>query len=137
MKIAAFSTSEGAEEKEDKRGKTSYEEKFGKNKRYEKPEFLKDDYDHLGADEDIGEADFLPEFFDKDAPQYKRNPKNINLPWLINGVPELEIKTRFIGDQVFSRMRIHKGEVLEHLYKIYRAVLLSSADGDYEFLREY
>ena len=131
-----FSTKENKEQ-EAPRGKTTYEQRFGKNKRYEKPEFLGDDYDHLGANEDINEDEFLPEYFSKDAPEYKRNPKNINLPWLINGVPDMEIKTRFIGDQIFSRMKVHKGEVLEHLFKIYRATLLSAADGDYDFLREY
>lgn len=73
----------------------------------------------------------------KDAPQYKRNPKNLNIPWLINGVPDLEIKTRFVGDQIFSRMKVHKAEVLEHLFKIYRAVLLSAHEGDYDFMKEY
>jgi len=31
-------------------------------------------------------------------------------------------------------MQVHKIEVLEHLFKIFRAVLLSSQDRDFEFL---
>lgn len=34
-------------------------------------------------------------------------------------------------------MKVHKNEVLEHLFKIFRAVLLSAQDRDYEFLEEY
>lgn len=78
--------------------------------------------------------DFLPDYMAKDAPTYKRNPVSINLPWLINGAPFNELKTRFMGEQIFSRMKVHKGEVLEHLFKIYRAVLLSSQDRDFDFL---
>ncbi|CAI2373281.1 unnamed protein product [Moneuplotes crassus] len=134
---AFMSTEDTSDHKEQKTGKTDYEQRFGKNRKYEKPEFLKEDYDHLGADDFIEEDEFLPEFFSKDIPDYKRNPKNLNIPWLINGVPEMEIKQRFLGDQIFSRMKIHKGEVLEHLYKIFRATLLSAADRDYDFLKEY
>lgn len=67
----------------------------------------------------------------------KRNPVSINLPWLINGAPSNELKGGFMGTQIFSRMKIHKLEVIEHLFKIYRAVLLSSADRDFEFLEQY
>ncbi len=74
----------------------------------------------------IKDEEFLPDYFMKDAPTYKRNPVSINLPWLINGAPLIDIKTRFMGEQIFSRMKIHKNEVLEHLFKIYRAVLLAS-----------
>ena len=130
-------STENTKKEEPKQGESDYEKKFGKHKRYTKPAFLEDEYDHLSAKENIKDDDFLPDYFVKDAPKVKRNPININLPWLINGAPEMEIKTRFIGDQVFSRLHVHKGEVLEHLFKIYRAVLLSAADGDYEFLREY
>lgn len=42
-----------------------------------------------------------------------------------------------MGEQIFSRLKAHKNEVLEHLFKIYRAVLMAGADGDYEFLKEY
>ena len=59
---------------------------------------------------------------------------SINLPWLINGAPFNEIKTRFMGEQIFARMKVHRTEVLTHLFKIYRAVLLSSADRDFDFL---
>ena len=42
-----------------------------------------------------------------------------------------------MGEQIFSRMQVHKNEVLHHLFKIYRAVLLSMSDHDYEFLGSY
>ena len=42
-----------------------------------------------------------------------------------------------MGEQIFSRMKVHKVEVLEHLFKIYRAVLLSSSDRDFDFLEQY
>jgi len=31
-------------------------------------------------------------------------------------------------------MKVHKNEVLEHLFKIFRAVLMASQDRDFEFL---
>ena len=106
--------------------------------KYVKPSFLDDDYDHLQQEGDLSDDDFLPDYFVKEeTPKIKRNPISINLPWLINGVPEMEIKTRFIGDQIFSRLKVHKGEILEHLVKIYRAVLLSAADSDFDFIKEY
>jgi hypothetical protein len=79
----------------------------------------------------------LPDYLAKDAPSFKRNEVSINLPWLINGAPFNELKTRFMGEQVFARMKVHKSEVLEHLFKIYRAVLLSGADRDFDFLEQY
>jgi len=42
-----------------------------------------------------------------------------------------------MGEQIFSWMKVHKNEVLSHLYKIYWATLLSSCDGDFDFLKEY
>lgn len=42
-----------------------------------------------------------------------------------------------MGEQMFSRLKAHKNEVLDHLFKIYRAVLMAGADGDFEFLQEY
>lgn len=95
---------------------------------YKKPDYLQDGYDHLAGAKgaEVEDDEFLPDYMAKDAPTYKRNPVSINLPWLINGAPFNEIKTRFMGEQIFSRMKVHKGEVLEHLFKIYRAVLLSS-----------
>jgi hypothetical protein len=82
----------------------------------------------------IEDEEFLPDYLIKDAPSYKRNPLSINLPWLINGAPDIEIKTRFMGEQIFARMKVHKHEVLEHLFKIYRAVLLAGQDRDFEFM---
>lgn len=90
-----------------------------------------------GFGAEIDDDDFLPDYMAKDAPTYKRNPVSINLPWLINGAPFNEIKTRFMGEQIFARMKVHKAEVLEHLFKIYRAVLLSSHDRDFDFLEQY
>jgi hypothetical protein len=130
--------SQKTEEKEEKKtGKSNYEQRFGTNRKYEKPAFLQDDYDHLKGKKDMEDSDFLPDYFSKEQPEIKRNPINLNLPWLINGVPEMEIKSRYMGDQIFSRMKVHKAEVLEHLFKIYRAVLLSAADNDYDFIKEY
>jgi len=110
---------------------------------YKKPDFLEDSYDHLAGSKktnfgtEVEDDEFLPDYMAKDAPTYKRNPVSINLPWLINGAPYNELKTRFMGEQIFSRMKVHKGEVLEHLFKIYRAVLLSSQDRDFDFLEQY
>lgn len=70
--------------------------------------------------------DFLPDYLIKDAPTYKRNTTAINLPWLISGAPTIDIKTRFMGEQIFARMKVHKNEVLEHLFKIFRAVLMAA-----------
>lgn len=83
---------------------------------------------------DLDDEDFLPDYLAKDATTFKRNEVSINLPWLINGAPFNEIKTRFMGEQIFSRMKVNRTEVLHHLFKIYRAVLLSSADRDFDFL---
>ena len=71
---------------------------------YKKPDFLADDYDHLAKETkdkkttgdkqfgtEIDDDDFLPDYLAKDAPEYKRNPVSINLPWLINGAPFNEI----------------------------------------------
>jgi hypothetical protein len=108
---------------------------------------LEDEYDHLKKSEksatientgfDIGDDEFLPDYFVEDAPSYKRNTVSINLPWLINGAPDIEIQTRLMGEQIFSRMKVHKNECLEHLFKIYRAVLLASQDRDFDFLEQY
>jgi len=81
------------------------------NRPYQKPDFLDDDYDHLSKEgglgkkipADLDDDDFLPDYLAKDAPTYKRNEVSINLPWLINGAPFNEIKTRFMGEQIFAR----------------------------------
>ena len=111
---------------------------------YKKPDFLGDEYDHLSKGDnhatiqntgfDIGDDEFLPDYFVLDAPTYKRNTVAINLPWLINGAPDIPIQTRFLGEQIFSRMKVHKNECLDHLFKIYRACLLASQDRDFDFL---
>lgn len=113
---------------------------------YKKPDFLADEYDHLSSAQDskqshfgvqLDDSDFLPDYLATDVPLVKRNTVSINLPWLINGAPSNEIQTRFMCEQVYSRMGIHKVEILEHLFKIFRAVLLSSQDRDFEFLEQY
>ena len=96
-----------------KQEKPKDEEKSGAGfkkfeKSYKKPDFLQDDYDHLKKEKghatientgfDIGDDEFLPDYFVLDAPSYKRNTVSINLPWLINGAPELPIHTRFLGE---------------------------------------
>ena len=70
------------------------------NTPYSKPDFLDDDYDHLskGKNTSAQDEDFLPDYMVKDAPTYKRNEVAINLPWLINGAPFNELKTRFMGE---------------------------------------
>ena len=42
-----------------------------------------------------------------------------------------------MGEQIFARMKVHKNEVLEHLFKVYRAVLMSAQDRDFDFMEEY
>ncbi len=42
-----------------------------------------------------------------------------------------------MGEQIFARMKVHKNEVLEHLFKVFRAVLMASQDRDCEFLEQY
>ena len=134
-----FSKSDSESKKEER---TASFNKFSQP--YKKPDFLEDDYDLLKKEEkhatikntgfDIGDDEFLPDYFVLDAPTYKRNTIAINLPWLINGAPDIPIQTRFLGEQIFSRMKVHKNECLDHLFKIYRAVLLASQDRDFDFL---
>ena len=60
---------------------------------------MADDYDHLGKKTpSMKDGEFLPDYLVKDAPEYKRNAVSINLPWLINGAPSIDIKTRFMGE---------------------------------------
>ena len=67
---------------------------------------MEDDYDHLAKDKgmktdhgtEVDDDEFLPDYMVKDAPTYKRNPVSINLPWLINGAPFNDLKTRFMGE---------------------------------------
>jgi hypothetical protein len=47
---------------------------------------------------DANDEDFLPDYLVKNAPTFKRNPISINMPWLINGAPSIELKTRFMGE---------------------------------------
>ena len=86
---------------------------------------------------EIDDDDFLQDYMTKEYPGFKRNTVSINLPWLINGAPTQDIQSRFMGEQIFSRMQVHKVEVIEHLFKVYRAVLLSIQDRDFDFLENY
>jgi len=79
----------------------------------------------------------LPDYFVEGAPTYKRNVVSINLPWLISGAPDISIQTRFLGEQIFSRMKVHKNQCLDHFFKIFRAVLLAAQDRDFDFLEQY
>lgn len=81
----------------------------------------------------------MPDFYleDNTDSSFKRNEVAINLPWLINGAPDIPISGRITGEQMFARMKVHKGEILDHLYKIFRAILLASQERDFEFLEEY
>jgi hypothetical protein len=78
--------------------------------------------------------DFLPDYLVKDAPSYKRNTVPINLPWLIIGAPTIDIKTRFMGEQIFAWMKVHKNELIEHLFNVFHSVLMASQDRDFEFM---
>lgn len=82
-------------------------------------------------------SDILPDSFMYKIPQYKKNPKNFNFPFLVSGAPNLEIKTRFLPDQVLVRNDITRKELLLYLFKLYRGVLLAISQYDYDFLREY
>jgi hypothetical protein len=81
--------------------------------------------------------DILPDHLVYNIPKYAKNPKEIDFPWLINGAPFLELKARFLPEQIFVRSHTPKSEVLKHLFKIYRGVLLGCSENDTEFLQEY
>jgi hypothetical protein len=81
--------------------------------------------------------DILPENLKENIPKYEKNPVDFDIPWLIHGAPILQMKTRFLPEQIFSRGTITRYEVLRHLYKIYRGSLLAMTANDYDFLQEY
>lgn len=81
--------------------------------------------------------DFLPEHLLYNVPKYSKNPKEFDFPWLIGGAPFLEMKARFLPEQIFVRSKTPKADVLKHLFKIYRGVLLACCEGDQEFIKEY
>lgn len=87
--------------------------------------------------EDRNLQDILPDHLTYKIPKYNKNPKEFDFPWLINGAPFLEIKARFLPEQTFLRTKTAKYEVLKHLFKIYRGVLLAISENDIEFLGEY
>eukprot|EP01017_Pseudomicrothorax_dubius_P011145 TRINITY_DN14112_c0_g5_i1.p1 TRINITY_DN14112_c0_g5~~TRINITY_DN14112_c0_g5_i1.p1 ORF type:complete len:322 (+),score=60.02 TRINITY_DN14112_c0_g5_i1:110-1075(+) len=63
---------------------------------------------------------------------------DIDFPYRFAGFEKhLEEQTRFLGERVFAQHRLPKDFILDHLFKIYRGVLLSSQNVDEEFLREY
>jgi hypothetical protein len=39
-----------------------------------------------------------------------------------------------MGEQIFALMKVHKNEVLEHLFKIFSAVLMALQDRDFELM---
>lgn len=80
--------------------------------------------------------DLLPEHLSYKIPKFKRNI-NFDFPWLINGAPVLDIKSRLLPDQIFTRNSISRQMLLKHLFKIYRGVLLAKTQFDYDFLKEY
>jgi len=82
-------------------------------------------------------SDFLPDHLTYTIPKYSKNPKDFDFPWLIGGAPFLELKARFIPEQIFVRSMTPKSEVLKHLFKVYRGILLACSENDYEFLKEY
>jgi hypothetical protein len=114
------------------------------SKPFAKPSFLEDEYENLSAIKKPtgvsqsqvlpNDEDFLLEYLVKDAASYKRNTVPINLHWLIIGAPTIDIKTRFMREQIFARMKVHKNEILELLFKVFRAVLMASKDRDFEFM---
>jgi hypothetical protein len=81
--------------------------------------------------------EFLPDHLLYNIPKYTKNPTEFDFPWLINGAPFLEIKARFLPEQVFVRSKTTKSDVLKHLFKIYRGVLLAMSQKDHEFIQEY
>jgi len=81
--------------------------------------------------------EILPDHLHYNIPKYSKNPKEFDFPWLIHGAPFLEIKARFLPEQIFVRGQTPKSDLLKHLFKIYRGVLLASSENDYEFLQEY
>lgn len=81
--------------------------------------------------------DILPDHLIYKIPNYKKNPKSIDFPWLINGAPFLDFKARFLSEQIFIRSQVTKASLLMHLFKIYRGVLLAISEDDDEFLKEY
>lgn len=82
-------------------------------------------------------SSYLPDHLYYKIPDYNKSFA-LDLPWLKDGAPMLEIKSRYIPDQVFGRnTNISRRDLLQHLFKIYRGVLLASSQYDYEFLSEY
>ena len=80
--------------------------------------------------------DILPDHLTYKIPNYTKN-KTLDFPWLISGAPILDIKSRLLPDQLFTRNSITRRTLLNHLFKIYRGVLLASTQNDTEFLNEY
>jgi hypothetical protein len=39
-----------------------------------------------------------------------------------------------MGEQIFAWMKVHKNELIEHLFKVFHAVLMASQDRDFEFM---
>jgi hypothetical protein len=82
-------------------------------------------------------SDILPDHLTYNIPKYNKNPNEFDFPWLMSGAPFLELKARFLPEQIFVRSKTPKAELLKHLFKIYRGVLLACSENDQEFLKEY
>lgn len=79
----------------------------------------------------------LPDNLIYKVPDYKKNT-SFDFPWLIDGAPFLDIKSRLLPDQLFARNKTSsRKDLLDHFFKIFRGVLLASSQFDYEFLKEY
>ncbi len=60
--------------------------------------------------------EIMPDHLIYNIPKYSKNTKDFDFPWLYNGAPFLEIKARFLPEQVFIRSFVPKSEVLKHLF---------------------
>lgn len=82
-------------------------------------------------------SSIIPDHISYKIPNYKKK-YSLDFPWLINGAPVLDIKSRLLTDQLFSRNRsVSRRQLLNYLFKVYRGVLLAASQYDYEFLNNY
>ena len=97
---------------------------------------IKQKFDSKKSFSSTDHSSSFPDHWKYKIPEYKKNT-DLDFPWLINGAPILQIKSRFLPDQVFARSSISRAELLSHLFKIYRGVLLASSQKDFSFIDEY
>lgn len=94
-------------------------------------------YKFFSSIKDEALSSYLPEHLYYKIPDYNKSYA-LDLPWLKDGAPMLEIKSRYIPDQIFGRNQsISRRDLLQHFFKIYRGVLLAASQYDYDFLNEY